>query len=272
MNLCAFILECTQGRGRLTGAFLEQTIAACSYRGELLGLMAIHLILLSVKRVSPTLMGSVHIYSDCLGALDKFRNLPPHRIPSKCRHSNILKNVMLHCGSMSFTRQFSHVSAHQDDRTKWENLTRAEQSNCTADFGAKRVLLRHDAADLPRQQKFPLEAVCVWAGREKMTSDTAIISNITLTSNWQGRSLQQLAYSRRCNLTSWTGMSCTAPWAVSLGCFRSGPASRCLASPRRTMNSPVGQHSAHFALAVCRSERPAHTSSTVLMQARWMRS
>ncbi len=124
-------------------------------------------ILLSVNRVSPTLMGSVHIYSDCLGALDRLRNLPPHRIPSKCRHSDILKNVMLHCGSMSFTRQFSHVSAHQDDRTKWENLTRAEQLNCAADFGAKRVLLRHDAADLPRQQKFPLEAVCVWAGREK---------------------------------------------------------------------------------------------------------
>ena len=172
MNSCAFILECTQGRGRLTGAFSEQTIAACSYRGELLGLMAIHLILLSVNRVSPTLTGSVHIYSDCLGALDRLHNLPPHRIPSKCRHSDILKNVMLHCGSMSFTRQFSHVSAHQDDRTKWENLMRAEQLNCAADFGAKRVLLRHDAADLPRQQKFPLEAVCVWAGREKMTSDT----------------------------------------------------------------------------------------------------
>jgi hypothetical protein len=49
MNSCAFILECTQCRGRLTGAFSEQTIVACSYRGELLGLMAIHLILLSWK-------------------------------------------------------------------------------------------------------------------------------------------------------------------------------------------------------------------------------
>jgi hypothetical protein len=71
MNSCAFILECTQGRGHLTGAFLEQTIAVCLYRGELLGLMAIHLILLIVNRVAPTLTGSAHIYSDCLGALDK---------------------------------------------------------------------------------------------------------------------------------------------------------------------------------------------------------
>ncbi len=82
MNSCVFILECTQGRGRLTGAFSEQTIAACSYRGELLGLMAIHLILLSVNRIDPTLTGLAHIYLDCLGALNKIQHLPPHRIPS----------------------------------------------------------------------------------------------------------------------------------------------------------------------------------------------
>ncbi len=31
MNSCAFILECSRGRGRISGAFLEQTMAACSY-------------------------------------------------------------------------------------------------------------------------------------------------------------------------------------------------------------------------------------------------
>ncbi len=64
MNSCAFILECTKGRGRLTGSILEQTTAACSYCGELIGLLAIHLILLSVSRVAPELTGSVHIYLD----------------------------------------------------------------------------------------------------------------------------------------------------------------------------------------------------------------
>jgi len=82
MNSCAFILECSQGRGRMSGAFSEQTRAACSYRGELLGLLAIHLILLSINKINPTLTGSVHIYSDCMGALNKVKNLPPHRIPS----------------------------------------------------------------------------------------------------------------------------------------------------------------------------------------------
>jgi hypothetical protein len=171
MNSCAFILECTQGCSRLTRAFLEQTIAACSSQGELLGLMAIHLILLSVNRIDPTLTGSAHIYLDCLGTLNKIQHLPRHRIPSKCRHSDVLKNVMLHCSFLSFKRLFSHVSAHQDDHTKWENLSCAEKLNCAANFGAKRVLLNLDADELPRQVRFPLEAICAWAGREKMTSD-----------------------------------------------------------------------------------------------------
>jgi len=97
MNSCAFIFECSAGGGRLTGAFSKQTMVACSYRGELLGLLAIHLILLSVNKVNPNLLGSVHIYFDCLGALDKVKNLPPHRIPSKCRHLDVLKNIKIHC-------------------------------------------------------------------------------------------------------------------------------------------------------------------------------
>ena len=51
-NMCsaAFILECSEGRGRIVGCFPEQMMAACTYRGELLGLMAIHLILLAGTR------------------------------------------------------------------------------------------------------------------------------------------------------------------------------------------------------------------------------
>jgi hypothetical protein len=172
MNSCAFILECTQGQGHLTGAFLEQTIAACSYRGEFLGMMAIHLILLSINRIASTLTGSAHIYSDCLGTLDKIQNLPPHRIPSKCQPLDMLKNVMLHCSTMSFMRLFSHVSAHQDDQTKFNNLPLKAQLNCAVDFGAKKALLCLDATNLPWQQKFPLEAICMWAAREKTTLDT----------------------------------------------------------------------------------------------------
>ena len=46
-NVCttAFIFECTDSTGRLICSFPETTVSANSYRGELLGLMAINLIL-----------------------------------------------------------------------------------------------------------------------------------------------------------------------------------------------------------------------------------
>jgi hypothetical protein len=39
-------------------------------------------------------------------------------------------------------------------------------------FWRKEVLLSQNPDDLPKQQAFPLEAISVWAGKEKMTSDT----------------------------------------------------------------------------------------------------
>ncbi len=73
---------------------------------------------------------------------------------------------------MTFDRLFLHVSTHQDDREEFENLSRQAQLNYACDFGAKRVLLRQNPDDLPRQQPFPLEAISIWAGKGKMTSDT----------------------------------------------------------------------------------------------------
>jgi hypothetical protein len=77
-HLCsaAFVFECGKGRGRITGSFSEGSAVANAYQGELLGLMAIHLLLLSVNRIHPELKGSVEIISDCLGALNRVSYLP----------------------------------------------------------------------------------------------------------------------------------------------------------------------------------------------------
>ena len=106
LNSAAFVLEYAKGRGRLMGSFVEKTPNAGSYRGELLGLMAIHLILQSLNEVFTDLWGPIHIYSDCLGALNKVENLPPYRIPTKCSHSDILKNIMVNCSNLTFLRTF----------------------------------------------------------------------------------------------------------------------------------------------------------------------
>jgi hypothetical protein len=173
-ELCsaAFVLECTKGRGRLAGAFAEASVAANAYRGELLGLMAVHLLFLAVETVSPGLSGSAKIYSDCIGAMGRVAKLPPYRIPSRCRHSDILKTIMVNCSSLSFHRQYHHVAAHQDNHTRWEDLTRAAQLNSACDAGAKAILRAQDVTNLPSQEAFPLEPICMFVEGKKMTSDT----------------------------------------------------------------------------------------------------
>ena len=121
-NLCsaAFILECAKGRGRIVGSFLERLDVANAYHGELLGLMAIHLLLLSVNKIHPTLKGRAEIVSDCLGALNRVSYLPPYRIPSRCWHSDILKTILVNCRDLSFATRYLHIKAHQDDRMSFQ--------------------------------------------------------------------------------------------------------------------------------------------------------
>jgi hypothetical protein len=173
-ELCsaAMIMECQTTRNRIVVSFSEQCKQANAYRGELLGLMAIHLLLLSFDKVWPELDGEVHIYSDCLGALDKVENLPPHRIPSRCRHSDVLKNIMVNCSDLSFKRLFSHVAAHQEDRKKWEDLERPAQLNCGCDERAKEEIWAVDPAETPPQRQFPLEPLALFVDGTKVTTES----------------------------------------------------------------------------------------------------
>jgi hypothetical protein len=85
--------------------------------------MAIHLILLSIDRVHSNLLGSVEVVSDCLGALKRVTDLPPYRILLRCKHYDILKNILVNCQDLSFTTYYSHVKAHQDDLVSFTNLS-----------------------------------------------------------------------------------------------------------------------------------------------------
>ena len=99
--------------------------------------MAVHLILVSVNRLNSLLAGSVEVVSNCLGALSHVVNLPPYRIPSRCKHSDILKNILVNCRDLSFSVHFSHIKAHQDDRPSFDKLSRKAQLNCIWDHLAK---------------------------------------------------------------------------------------------------------------------------------------
>ncbi len=102
--------------------------------------MAIHLILRGVNVVATNLRGLILILSNCLGAMNKVRDLPPHRIPMQCSHSDILKNIMANCSNLLFSRLYSHVRAHQDEGKAYGALTKDAQLNCQMDYLAKKAI------------------------------------------------------------------------------------------------------------------------------------
>ena len=186
-----FVMGCSHGRGRIYGRYPEQSKDACAYRGELLGLMAIHLILAAANKLAPDLAGKADIYSDCLGAVGRVKGLPTKRIPSRCRHSDILKNIMLAKGKLSFECSFHHVRAHQDDHRNFNDLPRPAQLNCIADSLAKQAIRELRVDSLLHQESFPLEPVVVYAGRSKMLSDSS--KSIRF---WAHRKLARVAFNK----------------------------------------------------------------------------
>ena len=167
---CAFFFENTDRTCKLVGAFPECSETANAYRGELLGLMAIHLILLAVNKVNPDLDGSVIIYSDCERAIGSVEELPTLKIPTKYKHSDILKNILVNCSDLSFRQEYQHISAHQDDSAAFNTLSRAAQLNCAVDAGAKRQITELDPTATLRQHRFPLEPIVCFAGARKLTA------------------------------------------------------------------------------------------------------
>jgi hypothetical protein len=158
----AFVLKCAHCQGQAVGAFPEALAAANLFQGELLGLMAVHLLLLAVNTTAPGLRGQVKIYSDYLGALGRVAELPPHHIPMRCWRSDILKTILVNYGSLSFHQEYIHVEAHQDNHTQWEDLTRVVQLNTACNTGVKAVLCSQDVTNTPQQEAFPLEQICLF--------------------------------------------------------------------------------------------------------------
>ena len=167
-----FILECSKGQGTLSGSFAESSSIASAFRRELLGLMAIHLILLAAHESTGELKGRITIHSDCKGALKQVRWLPPLRIPVRWSHADILKVILrAHLGTSCLCK-YKHV-LHQDDKLGFYILSRPAQLNCLMDAKAKRVLLHAETKEIDAQQQFPTETITCYVENRKVTSELA---------------------------------------------------------------------------------------------------
>jgi hypothetical protein len=125
-----------------------------------------------VQRTAPALEGKIVIYLDCLGALGQVSLLPPGRISARCRHSDVLKNILVNCGDFTFQQKFCHVKAYQYDLVDFHLLEWPVQLNCVVDVSAKQKISNADVMALPQQQCFLKVPICCFDGKETMTSNT----------------------------------------------------------------------------------------------------
>ena len=150
---------------------MEFSASANVYQGKLLGLMTAHLILHGIAELHPTLGCKVTMYSDCAGALDKLANLPSQCFHAKCKHSDILKNILLNCSNLPFAIALTHTPTHQDDMMDFCLLSCTAQLTCVVDARAKKCLM--EAAAQGSVQWFLLKPIACFVGKKKMTADTS---------------------------------------------------------------------------------------------------
>ncbi len=104
--------------------------------------------------------------------------LPPYRIPSRCKHFDILKNLFVNCQDLAFSNHCSQVKAHQDDKTAFDKLSRKSQLNCICDHLAKKRLSEEAIKQKGGSQLFPLEPIRIFIGAAKLSSETGPLLQI----------------------------------------------------------------------------------------------
>ena len=177
-RVCAagWIIMDTVTGSRLAGSFSEYSTSASSYRGELLGLCAINVILLALTVVGKIdNKPQVTVWCDNRGAVNRASD-SSRRIKCGRPCADILRLLRSIRQELPLSTSFIHVKAHMDDTLSWEQLSLEQQLNCQCDTLAKAAVsrsLEHDHAHTSIGQLLPRESVGLYVQNRKITSDPA---------------------------------------------------------------------------------------------------
>lgn len=168
-----WLLACTQSHLMVRGSFYEESQTASSYRGELLGLTAIHhLAAFALEFYGHTeATGSIHCNNK--GALHQ-ASLKRKRVRMGCKHSDLLQNLRYTKSKHNFITTYTHVKAHQDDIYSFKDLPLVQQFNVICDTLAKQAVQAAMTKSSTRdalQQLLPCEQAALIVGGQKQTTD-----------------------------------------------------------------------------------------------------
>ena len=161
---------------QIRGSFVEQSPETSSYRGELLGMLAIHLVLLTIDEQYGIEGLESQVYCDNKGVLFTFVKSHKH-VPAEKANSDILCILRRLQGLTKSVIKHKYIKDHQDDNTRRDRLILEAHLKCICDEIAKQgtVQAMINTVQGPREggryQPLPKEVASVYIGEDKQTSD-----------------------------------------------------------------------------------------------------
>jgi hypothetical protein len=134
-----WIIVCTACRQTLWGSFIEISPSAGSYRGELLGLVAIHTFATAIAQFFLVEKVTGEISCDNMAALNQ-ASKTRKRVSVGVKHSDLHRTIRTLKSLVRTSFQYVHVKAHQDNGRPWKELTLREQLNVICDGLANRAI------------------------------------------------------------------------------------------------------------------------------------
>jgi hypothetical protein len=168
-----WLIYCKRSKQVLVeGSFVEEHPKANSYRGEILGLLAIHLFSRAIRTYFDLASGNYGmVCCDNKGAIYR-ASRRRRRIPPGTPNADLLRVLRLQHHKLGRVFRYEHVKGHQDDYLARSQLSLEEQLNCRCDDLAKQAVERNwQTRRTPTSQLLPDEAAAVFVGGVKQTSE-----------------------------------------------------------------------------------------------------
>ena len=123
-----WILLCTQSGFRLCRSFVEYTSSAGLYRGELLGILAIHTLCAALKDYYSLTSATGVICCNNQGALFKSKQTR-RRIPTGASQADIKRSLRNVKAKTVTSISYKWVKSHMDCHKHWNHLSKKQQVN-----------------------------------------------------------------------------------------------------------------------------------------------
>eukprot|EP00956_Cyclotella_meneghiniana_P022163 scaffold41439_cov51-Cyclotella_meneghiniana.AAC.1 len=172
-----WVVHCTKlNKTVMEGSFYYVGEGAGSYRGELLGLLAIHVFLSRLESFYGFIDGGhrAQIACDNLSGLFKSKERRK-KIPPGSKNADILRSLRRVHSSLKCQCAYVHVYGHQDKHKTWDQMSILERLNYRCDELAKQAVKKgihfsHIASPMT-QQMLPMELVAVFHSVQKISGE-----------------------------------------------------------------------------------------------------